>query len=70
MIALGEFIESPNGSVGIVIGVFPSGRLDVEIVEKAGHHKKGDRLVWLPPGVERDEIPANTQHGVLSHRIA
>ena len=64
MVALGEFVTARNGSVAVVLGVFPSGRLDVEIVEKAGHHKKGDRLVWLPLGLERDDIPANTRHGV------
>ena len=64
MVAIGDFVSAPNGSVAQVLSIFASGRLQVQIVERAGHHKKGDWLVWLPHGLNRDDIPKNDSHGV------
>lgn len=45
---VGSSVALRGGSVGVVVSVFPSGRLLVEVVHRGAKawHRKGDMLVW------------------------
>ena len=63
-VSIGDWITALNGAQAEVMGIFPSGRLDVEIKVVAGCYKMGDRLVWMEPGVERLDVPPNDHFGI------
>lgn len=41
-----------TGAQAVIVGIYPSNRIDARITKDWGHYKEGDRLVWSEEHIE------------------